>query len=167
MTHHLYIFSGLGTDERVFQLLDFSGFPTTFIKWLVPFESESIEHYASRLLAPIKTIRPTFIGLSFGGLIAVELARQIEVEKIILIASAKTKNEIPFYYRWAGKAGLHKLLPTQLLRKSALISNWFFGATSIFEKQLLKTILADTDPTFFNWAIDKAINCKMKLTSKT
>lgn len=155
MTKELFIFSGLGADERVFQRLDFSGFSITFIKWIVPQDKETIEHYATRLLDQITTTKPTLIGLSFGGLIAVELAKQIDTEKVILIASAKTKSEIPFYYRCIGHLGLHKLLPTRLLKTSNFITNWFFGTTSTFEKQLLKQILIDTDPTFLKWAIDK------------
>ncbi len=155
MTKQLYIFSGLGADERVFQRLDFSDFKTTHIKWIVPHEKETIEHYTTRLLDQITTTKPILIGLSFGGLIAVEVAKQIDTEKVILIASAKTKKEIPFYYRFAGQLGLHKLLPTRLLKKSNFITNWFFGTTSSFDKQLLKQILLDTDPIFLNWAIDK------------
>lgn len=166
MTNKLYIFSGLGADERVFQRLDFFGFSTTFIKWIVPQDKETIENYATRLLDQIKTTKPTLIGLSFGGLIAVEVAKQIETEKVILIASAKTKKEIPFYYRFAGQLGLHKLLPTRLLKNSNFITNWFFGTTSNFEKQLLKQILIDTDPIFLNWAIDKVACWKNQTQTK-
>lgn len=155
MTKELYIFSGLGADERVFQRLDFSDFSKTFIKWLVPQDNETIEHYATRLLDQITTTKPTLIGLSFGGLIAVEVAKQIDTEKVILIASAKTKNEIPCYYRIAGQIRLHKLLPTRPLKSSNFITNWFFGTSSTFDKQLLKQILIDTDPTFLKWSIDK------------
>ncbi|MFN9999348.1 MAG: hypothetical protein ACK52X_06985, partial [bacterium] len=155
LTKELYIFSGLGADERVFQRLDFSGFSATFIKWIVPKEKETIENYATRLLDQITTTNPTLIGLSFGGLIAVEVAKQIDTEKVILIASAKTRNEIPFYYRFAGQLGLHKLLPSRLLKSSNFITNWFFGIKTTFDKQLLNHILIDTDPAFLKWAIDK------------
>lgn len=157
MTKELYIFSGLGADERVFQRLDFSDFSTTFMKWIVPQDKETIEHYATRLLDQITTIKPTLIGLSFGGLIAIEVAKLIDTEKVILIASVKTKNEIPFYYRFAGQLGLHKFLPTRLLKSSNVLTNWFFGTSSGFDKQLLKQILIDTDPTFLKWAIDKIV----------
>jgi pimeloyl-ACP methyl ester carboxylesterase len=155
LTKELYIFSGLGADERVFQRLDFSGFSTTFIKLIVPMNNETIENYATRLLDQITTTKPTLIGLSFGGLIAVEIAKHIDTEKVILIASAKTNKEIPFYYRFAGQLGLHKLFPSGLLKSSNFITNWFFGTSSTFDKQLLKQILIDTDPTFLKWAIDK------------
>jgi pimeloyl-ACP methyl ester carboxylesterase len=155
LTKELYIFSGLGADERVFQRLDFSGFSTTFIKWIVPQDKETIENYATRLLDQISTTKPILIGLSFGGLMAIEVAKQIDTERVILIASAKTKKEIPFYYRFAGQLRLHKLLPIRLLKKSNFITYWFFGTSSTFEKQLLKQILIDTDTTFLKWAIDK------------
>lgn len=158
MTKEIYIFSGLGADERVFQQLDFSDFNATFIKWIVPLPKETIEHYATRLLDQITTAKPILIGLSFGGLMAVEVAKQIAAEKIILIASAKTKNEVPFYYRYAGHLGLHKLLPIRLLTSSNFVTDWFFGTTSPSDKQLLKQILMDTDPAFLKWAIDKVAN---------
>ena len=85
MNKELYIFSGLGADERVFQLLDFSGFSTTFIKWTPPIENETIENYAERILKQINTTKPTLIGLSFGGIIAIEVAKLIDTEKVIVI----------------------------------------------------------------------------------
>ena len=157
MSNHIYIFSGLGTDERVFQKLDFTGLTITFIHWTIPQERETIEDYATRLLSQIKITKPTLIGLSFGGIIAVEVAKQIDTEKVILIASAKTKTEIPFYYRLAGQIKIHRLLPTTLLKKSNFITNWFFGVSSTFDKELLKTILKETDTTFLTWAIDKIV----------
>lgn len=166
MTKEVYILSGLGADERVFQELDFSGFNPTFIKWVIPLPKETIENYATRILDQITTAKPILIGLSFGGLMAVEVGKQIAVEKIILIASAKTKNEVPFYYRYAGHLGLHKLLPSRLLKRSNFLSNWFFGITSPSDKQLLLQILADTDPAFLKWAIDKVAKWNNEIYAK-
>lgn len=158
MEKALYIFSGLGADERVFQRLDFSGFKVTFVKWIAPHNSESIEQYATRIRDQITTSKPILIGLSFGGIIAVEVAKLVETEKVILIASAKTRKEIPFYFRFAGKIGFHKHLPIELLKRSNYFSNWFFRTTTEFEEKLLKQILIDTDPIFLSWAIDKIVN---------
>lgn len=165
-TTNLYLLSGLGADQRVFQKLDFSGYSVHFIQWIPPLENETIEHYASRLLDQIPTPKPILIGLSFGGMMAVEIAKQIENEKVILIASAKTKNEIPFYFRWAGTLRLHKILPTRLLKHSNFISNWFFGASETADKELLKAILHDTDAIFLKWAIDKVARWRNTIIPK-
>lgn len=154
---HIYVLSGLGADERVFQKIDFNGLTVTFITWEKPNKMETIEEYANKLLKQIKIEKPIIVGLSFGGIIAVEIAKQIETEKVILIASAKTKTEIPFYYRFAGKIKAHKILPSSFLKKSNFLSNWFFGVSSTFEKELLKTILKDTDSYFLIWAIEKIV----------
>lgn len=73
----IYIFSGLGVDERVFRYLDFSGMDVRFIHWIRPLPDESIKLYAQRLRQQIVTDKPILIGLSFGGIIAVEVGRLI------------------------------------------------------------------------------------------
>lgn len=155
---NIYLLSGLGADYRVLQDLDFSGYNAIFIEWIQPIENELIESYAKRLSEQIITKNPIIIGLSFGGMMAVEIGKLIKSEKIILIASAKTKFEIPFYYRFAGSLGLHKLMPANLMKQPNFISNWFFGTESSKDKMLLASILHDTDSKFLKWAIDKIVN---------
>jgi hypothetical protein len=92
---HIYLISGLGADERVFKHLDLSGYKATYIQWLKPEKHESITSYAERLCGQITTTKPILIGLSFGGIMAVEIAKCIDTEKIILISSIKTRKEIP------------------------------------------------------------------------
>lgn len=158
MEREIYILSGLGADERVFQNLDFSGFQPNFVKWIPPRKNESIENYSIRLSKQITSPKPILIGLSFGGMMAVEMAKLIETKKVILIASAKNKSEIPFYYRVAGFLRLHQFLPAKLLKSSNFAVNYFFGAKSAFDKQLLKQILHDTDSDFLKWSINAIVN---------
>ncbi len=158
MTQEIYIFSGLGVDERVFHRLDLNGFAVTHIKWIPPFDREPIQEYAARIRAQIKTQQPILIGFSFGGIMALEVAKQIETKKVILIASVKTRTEIPWYFRAAGKLRIHRVMPTYLLTRSNFFLEWLFGATSEPDRQLLKQILLDTDPFFLRWALDKIMN---------
>jgi pimeloyl-ACP methyl ester carboxylesterase len=157
LAHNIYIISGLGVDERVFQKMDFSGLDVVFVKWIKPEPNESIENYTSRLLTQITVEKPILVGLSFGGMIAIEIAKQISTKKLILLASAKTKHELPFYFRWAGFCNLHKFMPARLLKHYNFFSAWLFGAVTVEHKKLLKTILHQTDPIFLKWAIDKIV----------
>ncbi len=156
----LYILSGLGADERAFKSIGIPGYKVHFIKWIPPQQRETIQHYAGRLLAQIPTPDPILIGLSFGGMMAIEIASQITTTKIILIASAKTKHEIPFYYRIAGRLGLHHLVPASILKHANFFSYWLFGVKSRDDKRLFKEILHDTDPVFLKWAIGKVVRWK-------
>lgn len=154
----IYLVSGLGADKRVFASLDFSPFKTNHIEWVDPLKNETIEHYAKRLIRQIKTPSPILIGVSFGGMVAVEIAKQIDVEKIILISSAKTKYEIPVYFRCAGLLGINKLLPARLFKTVNRASYWLFGTTTKNEKELLRSVIGETDSNFLYWAIDKIVN---------
>ena len=67
----LYLLSGLGADKRVFDCLDLSGFKLNHIVWIDPLDNETIEDYAQRLLLQIPASRPTLMGVSFGGIMAI------------------------------------------------------------------------------------------------
>jgi pimeloyl-ACP methyl ester carboxylesterase len=153
----IYVLSGLGADERAFCRLDFSGFEVVFIRWIAPERLETIEHYAGRLSAQIKTPMPILLGLSFGGIMAVEVAKLIPTRKVILLSSAKHWREIPFYYRLPGALKVHKCLPSRLLKTPNPVTDWFFGVHTPEDKALLAAILADTDPGFLAWALDKIV----------
>ncbi|MBX2901020.1 MAG: alpha/beta hydrolase [Cyclobacteriaceae bacterium] len=157
-TKVIYLLSGLGADKRVFEFLDLSAFTVSHIDWTNPGENESLEAYARRLCAQIKTNKPTLIGVSFGGMVAIEIAKHIPCEKVILISSAATKSEIPFYFRVAGKMRLHKLVPIQILKQVNSFTQWIFGMERAEEQALLKEIIQQTDIRFLRWAIDKIVS---------
>jgi pimeloyl-ACP methyl ester carboxylesterase len=154
----IYLFSGLGADERVFKYLEFPGYHVVHVKWIAPVRNEPIAEYAKRLLQQIHTDRPILIGLSFGGIMAIEVSKLIETEKLIIIASVKTRNELPFYFRLAKYLPLYKMIPSSLMKYPNRMSNWFFGAESKEDREILATILKDTDPVFLKWAINTIVN---------
>lgn len=153
-----YIFSGLGADERVFQKMNWGNKIVQHIRWIEPKPNEFLQSYSSRICEQITGDRPVLIGISFGGIVAQEVARQIETSAIVLIASVKSRRELPFYFRWAGSLGLHNLIPTSVMKQPNALTNWFFGVRSSFEKKVIKDILDDTSPTFLQWAIHTIVN---------
>ena len=160
---HLYIISGLGADERVFHKVDFTGYRVAFISWIKPAPKESLKQYASRLSKQIIESRPIIIGISFGGMLAVEIAQLLPVEKVILLATAKTRSELPFYYRLAGRLKLHTLLPASVLKQPNFLSYWLFGVACEEDRKLLAVILKETDSAFLKWAMDAIIKWQNNL----
>jgi pimeloyl-ACP methyl ester carboxylesterase len=156
----IYLFSGLGADYRAFQKIELEGFHKQFIVWETPFENERLTAYTQRLLKQITTDNPILIGLSFGGIVATEVAKLIPVEQVILISSVATRSELPFYFRHAGFVGLHRLIPFLQLVKLHQLNCWLFGVKSESDKMILKAIIADTHPDFLLWAIDKIVRWK-------
>lgn len=153
MSKTIYIFSGMGADERVFERLDFAGRPLVFIQWVRPHSTDTLTTYSGRLMEQILEQKPILVGLSLGGMLAVEVAKQIETERIILLASAKTRKGIPPLYKLLGKFGFDRILPFSLFKRADALLSWLFGAQSQYEKELLHRIMLDTDPDFVTWAI--------------
>ncbi len=161
---NIYCVSGLGADERVFQKLQFQGYQPIHIKWLKPKTGESIEDYAQRLTSQIKAEKPIIIGLSFGGIIAIEMSKQIATEKVILISSTKNYQEVPFYFKIFRWLPIYLLLPAKfILWIGQFIASWFFSLKSVDERKLLKAILFDTDAQFVKWAIHQIVTWKNEL----
>lgn len=148
-----YLFSGLGADHRAFQGLEFPG-EIRHISWVRPLPNESITGYAERIAAQITASSPILVGLSFGGMMAMEVSKYVQAEHVILISSAKSRAEIPRYYRWLGGLSLHQLMSDSQITKTNRWLYWLFGAETPEDRSLLADILADTDPTFFRWAVN-------------
>src|SRR4051794_12190133 len=106
----IYCISGLGADERVFQYLRLGELPLQHIHWIRPYRQEPIAHYAGRLLEQINLAgEVVLIGVSFGGLIAQELAKIIHCQRVILISSVKSEREFSWSLRVVRFFHLHKM----------------------------------------------------------
>ena len=150
----IYLLSGLGADKRVFDFIDFSGFNVHHVNWIEPISDESIQVYAKRLLTQILTPKPVIIGISFGGMIATEIAKLIDTERIVLISSAETKSDIPFAYKVIGTLRVYKIIQVIMLKSANAFSYWLFGVKRKEYQDLLKQILKDTDTKFLKWAVN-------------
>lgn len=152
---NIYYISGLGADERAFSKLDFvKKYAATYLPWLaVRQKREPIEEYAKRLAEKITKPNPIIIGLSFGGMMAMEIAKIIDVKKVILISSCKTKDELPLQIKMAGALGLDNLMPTTLVKNSKPIVYNFLGTETPSEKQIAEDFINNIDEEYLAWAM--------------
>jgi pimeloyl-ACP methyl ester carboxylesterase len=157
---NIYCISGLGADERVFDRLTVNGCSLHHLKWIPPLVNESLSSYASRMSGQIKEKNPVLLGLSFGGMVAVEIAKQIVVEKLILISSVKTSNEIPRWMRAAGLLNLHKLISIKTNRFTEKADDKRMGIETKEEKNFVDHYRKRADPKYIDWAIDQIIKWK-------
>lgn len=154
----IYFVSGLGADERIFQWLRYDGYRPKHVQWIPPHKAEPIEDYALRLSAQIEDEHPIVVGLSFGGMIAIEIAKHIEVRQVILLSSVKDKSEVPFYFKLFRAFPLHRIFPFKsLLWGFYWLAYWLFAPEGIDQRALLKTVLVETDPHFLKWALHKVV----------
>jgi pimeloyl-ACP methyl ester carboxylesterase len=154
----IYCFSGLGADERLFSKLLLQPFQLKHIKWL-PFEpGETLPQYAARLSQQIKDEQPILMGVSFGGMLAIEAAKLFKNPYTIIISSAQSAIQLPLYYQWAHKIHLTKALPATAFTKPNALMCYLFGAETEEDKNLLNTYLKNADPAYIKWALQAIMN---------
>jgi pimeloyl-ACP methyl ester carboxylesterase len=149
----VYLFSGIGADSSIFINLELPGYHKVYINWISALPSESIREYAGRIKSQITVENPDIIGLSFGGIVAVEVSKQIKVDKMVLISSVRTKNELNSVNFFFMKLGLYRIIPGSLIQRTNFLTYRYFGAQSSKDKITLTKLLKRTDVSFFRWAL--------------
>ena len=157
---HIYCISGFGADERAFSKLNFGNNDVHFLPWLLPSTKESIDEYAMRMSKQIQHENPVLIGLSFGGMICIEISKHINTEMVIIISSIKSFHEIPSWIRHVSKAKLNKIFPLRSFKLIEPIENYMLGIESTEELKLVSEYRKNISPIYTKWAIDQILNWK-------
>jgi len=140
--HTLYFIPGLGADERLFSKLQLKKYEKRYIKWISPLKNESLHGYAKRLSEQIDSKNNfSLIGVSFGGMIAVEMAKFLHEENLILISSAKTYREIPWNLKFFKHFPVYQTFSDATIRLLSEINKNRFGIFNEEEKKLFGEML--------------------------
>lgn len=155
---NIYCISGLGADYRIFENLSIpAGFTLKHIPWISPDHEETIDSYAQRMASKIQDPEPILIGVSFGGMLSVEIAKILPVKKIVLISSIKSSSEKPLYFRIARSLRLNRIVGLKPYKFLEPIENFTLGARTEEEKILAREYREQLDLPFSNWAIDRIL----------
>lgn len=153
-----YGIGGLGADERVFSELRME-MPFKPLPWIPPKPNEPLSEYARRFSFQIDQSQPfILIGVSFGGILAIELNKYLKPEKTLLVSSAVNKFFIPVAFRVIGQSGLFKILPKFLLKPPMCLLNRLFCESEPKFKMILKSIISETNRDFLRWALTEIAN---------
>ena len=148
-----YFISGLGADKKAFQRIKLpTGYEPVYLGWIIPEKNESLTDYARRFSSLINDESFVLIGLSFGGMLACELARLRSPAKTIIISSIPTSDELPWYFKRAGRIGLHKYVPVKLLGAATVLKN-MFGTISKEDKALIYNYAKYADSNLVRWSL--------------
>jgi len=155
---HIYCISGLAADHRMFKNLSINGYELLPLPWVAFDKADNMASYAVKMVAGINDEHAIIIGLSFGGMLAVEIAKAHPSWKIFIVSSAKTTAELGYdsdFLRWlSGK----DIVPTSLLNKPFVTGLYLLGARTDEEKKLMSQIIKDSDAALTKWSINTLLN---------
>ena len=134
------------------------GYEPIYLDWITPEKDESLSNYARRFASLIKNDDAfILIGLSFGGMLACEIARLRNPMKTIIISSLASSAELPWYFKQAGKIGLHKAVPIKLMKAGSIFKN-LMGANTKEDKAIIINYAKSADPNLVRWSLHAIFN---------
>ena len=159
---NLYFISGLGADDRAFDQLVFpDSWRITHLEWIPVQKNETLQSYARKFALRIDTNEPfTLIGLSFGGIMAIEINQIIKAQNLILISSIVTKNELPPFMKFVKFTRINRIIPASWFNMVFPFTYWYFGVKKEEDKKLLDQFIRNSPASFIKWAIHQIIHWK-------
>lgn len=150
-----YLLPGQGSDARVFKNIHFdSNIDTINIHYPVPFENETMTEYALRISKQIDTTKPfVLIGVSLGGMIACELTDIIHPEKVIIISSASSSEEVPKMYTFFKTFPVYREISPNIFKYSSYFLQPLYEPDRKLEKETCVSMLHAKDPLFIKRAV--------------
>jgi hypothetical protein len=155
----IYLIPGLGVDQRLFMNLDLPGHEVQYLHWIAPEKNESLQQYALRLAKQIDASQPFALGgVSYGGMCAVEIAKVLKPQKLILISSAKGYGELPWTIKLWRYFPLHRLFGDKFYITMGLFFHRLFGIKGREQKKLFGEMLRSMPRGYFMPACNNIIN---------
>lgn len=150
----VYLIPGQGADGRLFQNIHISHHDTVILTYLIPEKGEQMAAYAHRMAAQIDTTRPyAIVGVSLGGMLAVEMKDFLNPEEVIIIASAKCQENIPNLYKFFRNFPLHRVLGGRFYKFGTRFMQPFYEPMTKENQQIFRSMLKQKDPKFMKRAV--------------
>jgi pimeloyl-ACP methyl ester carboxylesterase len=158
---NVYLIPGLAADERVFRHIRLpEGYHPQILQWVRPEPKESLASYAMKLAEQIDRSAPfTLVGLSFGGMLATEIAKRLQPHKTVLISSVPHSSQLPSYYRWAWRIGVQYIMTPTVIKSGVMIKR-LLTAEAPEDKKIIVEMARDMDPEFVRWAMWTIVHWK-------
>jgi pimeloyl-ACP methyl ester carboxylesterase len=158
----VYLISGLGADSRLFKNVVLpAGYEVVLVDWLIPNSTDTLTTYSQNIIHEYSINENSIvIGVSLGGMISVEIAKQVKLDKVILISSIKTDSEAPWYFKFFRSLPVYKAIPGKLMPHVGFLIKPMFGNMNANDLQLFKSMLRNSSPVFLKWAMRAALYWK-------
>lgn len=159
----LILFPGLGADHRLLEPQRLA-FPDMIVPaWIQPRSgSETLPEYAARMAERVQPSRerPVVLGgVSFGGMLAYEMARHLKPDAVVLIASCRTRRSLrPIY--GVGRL-LLPVLPVATWQIAKLLAGPVmrlrFDAPAA-RRDMAVAMFRESDSRFMHWVLQAILN---------
>jgi pimeloyl-ACP methyl ester carboxylesterase len=150
---------GLAASPAIFERIKLPAeiFEMHLLEWAIPLPKETLADYAHRMAALVIHDNSVLIGVSFGGVMVQEMAKFLNLRKLIIISSVKSNHEVPLRMKIVKSTKAYKLVPTSLLQNLEILRKFSFGSAVQQRLKLYERFLSVRDKTYLEWAIEQML----------
>lgn len=155
----IYFIPGLATDKTIYKgVINELNAPCEVIEFKPLEVDESLNDYAKKMAQEIDESKPfAIVGTSFGGILAMEIAKIKHPEKLILISSAKNREELNPIMRIKGGSFFVSLIPDKIMKqifnKGFHISSFVRKSYKSIYNEETKAMIAKSTGGFDKWVM--------------
>ncbi|NND63267.1 MAG: alpha/beta hydrolase [Flavobacteriaceae bacterium] len=156
---HVYFVPGLAAGKEIFKNINLpeSRYAVHILEWMLPEKAETLDNYARRMAKMVTQPNSVLVGVSFGGVMVQEMSRFLDLRKLIIVSSVKSRNELPLRLKLARKTGAYKLLPTGWALSVKDLTKLAIGPRSKKRLNLYQEYLSVRDKSYLDWAIKQMV----------
>lgn len=157
----IYCIPGLGLDDRLFQKLNIPNAELHFLNWKKPLNDENIQAYAKRLARVLPDDENLcLLGVSLGGIVAIEIAQLRKIKKLFLISTVKNQDEMPKYMSWLDKLPQKSQTAARFGIDASIALKPFYDNADKQGNKLFHDMIKAADIEFINWGIHQIAKWK-------
>lgn len=151
----VYFVPGLAAGEEIFRniRLPEDQYQWFVLDWLIPGKRESLADYAQRMAKRIQHPQAVLVGVSFGGVVVQEMSRYLDLRKLVIISSVKTRKEMPRRLHYARMTGAYYLIPTRTVLSAKDLRRFAIGPRTKKRLAIYQEYLSVRNKYYLDWAI--------------
>lgn len=156
----LILFSGLAADANIFGPQKIAFPQLTVPEWPTPEQDDTLDSYCRRLADDLRPLDDAIIGgASFGGIIALHVAQQLNPRAVVLIGSVRSPAELSRVVRFSRPLEpLTRFIPVRFLQLCCLPLSSRFARRIVPHLSGLSRQFRGSDPAVFRWSLQQILN---------
>lgn len=159
---NIYLFPGMGADERLFKPISIEHGNLHYIKWKHFPEARTMRDYAELMCASICTENNIYLGSSLGGMMAREMASLKKPLDLILLSAPASRREFPPVLNFASRLRVGRWFGPKTTFKLNRLADAFMGFSNPDDRALFYDMLSSYEPEFIHFAINAVLEWDSK-----